>query len=180
MAVEDLGITLAEPTEVDKMLEEKREELKKLFFKKKESMEVAEKLLQSLRDFDANLGDFGEDLPPVIVVRLSRKAIVYIVVFEDRHILTAVEALKIVEGLLPYLAKLRDSGFKPVILFYSKKGKLTLTAYLYLGNVIDRHQVGILFVNGDFDEIIEILWHLDNVGKYEVQEEDYLDLARLR
>ncbi|MCE4625445.1 MAG: hypothetical protein F7C35_06235 [Desulfurococcales archaeon] len=171
-------IRLAEPTVVDKMLEE-GVALPQLQLDMKSAEQEARELLSKLEGYDANIADFGEGLPPIIVVRL-RKAIVYIIVLDKGHILTGTEATKIVEELKPYTEKIKEAKLNPVLIFYSRKGKLTMASYLYLGSVIENHGVGILFVNGDHDEIIEILWHLENVGKYEAGEDEVVDLKSLK
>lgn len=171
-----MSVQLAEPTVVDKALKEGGAgALTRIDYEK--ALEEARKVLESLREFDANLAEF-EAPAPVVVARLS-KAIVYIVVLPPGYVLTGTMAIKIIEPLLPYLEKIREAGKRPVLLFFSRKGKLTLACYLYLGSVIENHDVGVLFVNGDRDEILEILWHLENVGKYEAPEDEIVDLKRL-
>jgi hypothetical protein len=165
-----LEILLAEPTYVDKLLEEGGVS-NYLSIDRRGAEGEAASILGYLRDYDANIADFGQNLPPIIIVRLS-KAIVYIVVLDKGRILTGTLAAKIVEGLLPYLEKIKEAKRKAVLIFYSRRGRLTLASYLYLGSVIENHEVGILFVNGDPDEILEILWHLENVGRYEVSEDE--------
>ncbi len=168
-----MEVTLAEKTIIDKMIEEGGA---RRVFNRPKAIEEANRLLSIIkREYSSNIAEFDEALPPVIIVRLSR-GIVYIVVLEERHVLSGVESVHIIEGLLPYLEKLKEAKKNPVLLFYSKKGKLTMAAYLYLGSVIENHGVGILFVNGGPDEILEILWHLDNAGRYEAREEDVVEL----
>ena len=175
-----LPISLAEPTAVDRMLEEYLDSIRNLLNPSREKMlEEAEKVLGVLQGFDANLGDFDRDLPPIVVIRLAARAIVYLVVLEPRFILTGVYSTRVVEGLVPYLEKLKEAKLKPVMIFYSRKGRLTLAGYLYLGHVIDVHQVGILFVNGDYDEVVEIVWSLENKGTYEIDDESPVDLRSL-
>ncbi|MCE4628436.1 MAG: hypothetical protein F7C34_04740 [Desulfurococcales archaeon] len=171
-----MSVQLAEPTVIDKAMSEGGvKEITSIDYGK--ALEEAKKILESLKDFDANLAEF-ESPAPVVVARLS-KAIVYVVVLPPGYILTGTVALKIIESLLPYLEKIKEAGKRPVLLFFSKKGKLTLACYLYLGSVIENYDVGVLFVNGERDEILEILWHLENVGKYEAPEDEIVDLKRL-
>ena len=175
--IDALPITLAEPTSVDRMLEEYSDSIRKLLNPSRDRMlHEARKVLAILQGFDANLGDFDGNLPPVIVIRLTARGIVYLITLEPQFVLTGVYSSRIVEGLIPYLEKLKEAKLKPVMIFYSKKGKLTLAGYLYLGHVIDDHQVGILFVNGDYDEVAEIVWSLENKGTYEVDDESPVDL----
>jgi hypothetical protein len=165
-----MEITLAEPTYVDKLLEEEGVS-NYLQINRNSAEQEATSLLEYIKEYDANIAKFDSNLPPVIIVRLS-KAVVYIVVLDRGRVLTGTLSVKIVEGLLPYLEKIKEAKRKAVLIFYSRRGKLTLASYLYLGSVIENHEIGILFVNGDPDEILEILWHLENIGKYEVGEDE--------
>jgi len=171
-------VELAEQTSVDKLLAEGVGRIV-LSIDKDAAMEEARSVLQAIREYDANLASFEDCPAPVVIVRLSR-AVVYIVVLPKGFILTGTMAVRIVESLLPYLERIADSKRKPVLVFFTRKGKLTLAGYLYLGSVIENHNVGVLFVNGDYDEVMEILWHLENAGKYEAPEDDIVDLARLK
>ncbi len=132
-------------------------------------------LLERLKGFDANLAEFDSDLPPIIVVRGSR-FVAYVVVLPPAHIVTSLECVKIIEKLIIYIDKIKQSKRNFVLIIYSKKGVLTTAAYLYLGSVIENHNIGVLFVNGGPDEVAEVLWHLENTGKYVPSEEDIVDL----
>jgi len=181
LSMNSLGrVTLAEKTIVDRVLEEGGV-LRALSIDKRACLEEAREIEALIRgEYDANVTDFGGETVPIVIVRLRRKTIIYVVPLPPGYTLTGVKAVEIVESLLKYIEKVKDAGFKPVILFFSKKGKLTMAGYLYLGSVIENHDVGVLFVNGDRDEILEILWHLENVGKYEAPEDEIVDLAQLK
>ncbi|MDP8002639.1 MAG: hypothetical protein RAK17_00375, partial [Caldisphaera sp.] len=63
-----------------------------------------------------------------------------------------------------------------LFIFYSKKGRLTTAAYLYLGNIMEELNVGILFVNGDSQEINEVLDIIEKTGSYTPEEEKSVDI----
>ena len=139
------------------------------------ALEEARALLERLSGFDANLAEFDEDVPPIVVVRGSR-FIAYVVVLPPGHIVTSLECVKIIEKLLVYINKIKETNKNFVLIFYSKKGVLTTAAYLYLGSVIENHGIGVLFINGGADEVLEVLWHLENTGKYVPSEDESVDL----
>jgi len=167
---------LAEEPEILRRIREKVED-ERLVLDFERARAEAGKLLDELKGFDCNLGDFG-NAPPIVVCRGS-KYIAYIVVLNPHHILTAKESVGLVEALQPYLEKIRETGLKPILIFYSRRGVLTMTAYLYLGSVIENHDIGVLFINGGPSEVAEVLWHLENAGKYVMEEEETVELSRV-
>ncbi len=171
-------ITLAEDTVIDKMVKDGVKDPRTILDRGKAEKE-AETLIRSLSGFDSNRANFDEQLPPIIIVRGS-KFIAYILVFNPGYLLTAKDSYQIIEKLLPYIEKIHETKKKPILIFYSKKGNLSKTAYLYLGNVIENHNVGILFINGTIDEVLEVLWHLENVGQFTVAEEETIELGDLK
>lgn len=171
-------ISLAEETLIDKIVKKGIND-PRIILNKNAAMEEALKLLDQLKGFDANKADFNNELPPIVIVRGS-KFIAYIVVLSPGYLLTGRESYRIITELIPYLEKIKELGKKPLLIFYSKKGNLSKTAYLYLGNVIENHGVGILFVNGAPDEVVEIIWHLENTGSYSVEEEESIDYSYLK
>jgi len=136
---------------------------------------IAGEIAGVLAGYDVNVARVSEDLPPIVVVRVG-KFILYIVPLPPGTVLTAANALHIIEDLLPLAEKVREHGYKPTIVFYSRKGRLTRTAYLLLGSIIEAHGVGILFINGDYDEILEVVWSLENKGMFVPEEEDSVQL----
>jgi hypothetical protein len=172
-----VSVELAEKTLVDKLVEEGGRDPRTVL-DREAAIKEAERLLEALRGFDANIAEFGDKLPPVVIVR-SSKYIMYVLVFNPGYLLSGSDAYHMIEELLPYIEKLKEAHKNVVLLFYARKGMLTTAAYLYLGSVIENHGVGILFVNGGVDEILEIAWSLENVGKFEAQEEDAVDLTEL-
>ena len=172
-----MGIAIANgKTIVDEWLESREENPQYMMtlLNFESALEDAKRLLEYLEGYDANLADL-ESVPPTIIVRLG-KTIVYNVVLGRRIILTGARSLRIIEKLIPYLLKISEHGMTPVLIFYSWKGRLTLCAYLFLGYIIEKYGVGILFVNGREDEILEILWSLENKGSFTPEEEDYVEV----
>ncbi len=135
---------------------------------------TARELLEYLSGYDANMAEF-EGAPPTIVVRLG-KFVIYLVVLSRGMILTGIRSLRIIESLLDYMLTVKEHGFKPTLLFYSRKGWLTRTAYLFLGAMIESYEIGILYVNGKYDEVLEILWSLENKGSFTPEEEDKVEV----
>ncbi len=166
----------AEEPEIMRKIREKIED-ERLVLDFDQARVEAEKLLGELKGFDCNLGDF-ENAPPTLVCRGS-KYIVYIVVLSPHHILTAKESVDVVETLQPYLERIRETGLKPILILYSRRGILTMAAYLYLGSVIENHDIGVLFINGGPSEVAEVLWHLENAGKYVMEEEETVELRKV-
>lgn len=136
---------------------------------------LAQKILEFLGGFDANSARLSEKLPEIVIIRVS-KFIVYVIPLPERSVLTAIRSLRMMEELLPYLEKILDHGLRPTVIFFSHKGILTLTAYLFLGSLIEKYGVGILFVNGDREEILEIVWSLENKGGFTPEEEDKVEV----
>ncbi|ESQ25048.1 MAG: hypothetical protein OSP8Acid_10900 [uncultured Acidilobus sp. OSP8] len=52
---------------------------------------------------------------------------------------------------------------------------MTTTAYLYLGNVMEDNNVGVLFVNGPPGEVAEVLEVLESKGEYMPPESEAVD-----
>ena len=172
-----MGIAIADGrTVVDEWLESKDEnpQYRMTLIDLDRALNDAKRLLDYLEGYDANLADL-EGVPPTIIVRLG-KTIVYNVVLGSRVILTGARSLRIIEKLIPFLLKISEHGMSPVLVFYSWKGRLTLCAYLFLGYIIEKYSIGILFVNGREDEILEILWSLENKGSFTPEEEDYVEV----
>ncbi len=170
------GISIAGKTIIDEMLEEGGTPGVPHIDRNAAERE-ASRVLDRLGGYDSNIADIPE-VPPVVIVRLGRY-IVYIVVLPPGTRLTASTSLHIIEKLLPYLEKIKEHKLKPILIFYSRTGVLTKTAYLFLGSIIEAHGIGILFVNGSPDEILEILWSIDNKGEFTPEEEDYIELKGL-
>jgi len=137
--------------------------------------ELAGEIANILAGYDVNVARVSEDIPPIVIVRVG-KFILYIVPLPPGTVLTATEALHIIADLLPLAEKVKEHGFKPTIIFYSRKGRLTRTTYLLLGSIIEAYGVGILFINGDYDEILEVVWSLENKGMFVPEEEDSVQL----
>jgi len=143
--------------------------------KGEELEELAREIAEILAGYDVNVARVSEDIPPVVIVRVG-KFILYIVPLPPGTVLTSTEALHIVSDLLPLAEKVKEQGFKPTIIFYSRKGRLTRTTYLLLGSIIEAHGVGILFINGDYDEILDVVWSLENKGMFVPEEDDSVQL----
>ena len=109
-----------------------------------------------------------EEDPPVLRVRLAGNVTVFIVVYPPRWSVILSGVLDILEHLLE---EPEGDRYK-VIVFYSRRGRLGLAAYLYLGFVIEYYGVGILFVNGGPGEVVEVVRTLEETGRYIPEEED--------
>jgi len=102
-----------------------------------ESRRELEEVLRSLSKWSPRELRLGSELPK-IEVRLSR-ASALIIVLPPRHVLKAVEASKDVGHCLEWA---EGAGKYPVLVYYSRRGQMTTTAYLYLGNVMEDNNVG--------------------------------------
>ena len=111
---------------------------------------------------EVNLGGY-----PKIEVR-TRRASILIIVLPPRHRLLATESARESELGLEWA---EGSEKYPVIVYYSRKGVMTTAAYLYLGNVMEDNNVGILFVNGPPSEVDEVIDILERKGEYMPDEE---------
>jgi len=111
----------------------------------------------------------GSEMPKV-EARL-RRATALIVVLPPRHALLAAEASYEIGHLLEWAEGAKGNV---VLVYYSRKGTMTTAAYLYLGNIMEDSNVGILFVNGPPSEIAEVFSTLDSKGEYTPNEESYV------
>jgi len=135
-----------------------------------ESRRELEEVLRSLSRWSPRELRLGSELPKV-EVRLSR-ASALIIVLPPRHVLKAVEASKDVGHCLEWA---EGAGKYPVLVYYSRRGQMTTTAYLYLGNVMEDNNVGVLFVNGSPGEVAEVLEVLESKGEYMPPENEAVD-----
>ncbi|GAB6148688.1 hypothetical protein JCM10135_12300 [Stetteria hydrogenophila] len=114
----------------------------------------------------------GRGGPPVARVELRGGTVVYIAVYPPRCTVTIPLVLGVLERLLG-----RDEGGRyRVIVFYSRRGRLGLAAYLYLGFVIEEWGVGVLFINGEPGELVEVLRVLEERGRYVPPEDEAVPL----
>lgn len=139
------------------------------------ALEEAARLVEGLvRRFKIEAVEAPEGYPPLFRVELS-KATVYIVVYPPRYDLLAGDASRVASYILDMVAT-EGSRKYVVIIFYTRHGKLGPAAYLYLGFLIEEHGVGILFVNGGPEEVIEILEALEREGRYEPPDEEAIPI----
>ncbi|AFZ71245.1 hypothetical protein Calag_1547 [Caldisphaera lagunensis DSM 15908] len=96
----------------------------------------------------------------------------FIIAYPPKYRIKAVETMKDIEMVWNIL----DRSSYNLLIFYSRKGTLTTSAYLYLGNVMEENEIGILFVNGDEKEINEVFDILEKTGSFIPEEESYVDV----
>jgi len=147
----------------------------RLEFHSESAERLAREILEGLRGFDANLSVAGDLGLPMVIVRLE-KYIVYIPVVGEKvfmHLGLSYKLIREIEGTLEVVAR---SQLHPILLVYSLKGVLTLSSYLYFGKLLEREMFRILFINGRVEEIMEVVWSLREVGKYNPTEEDFVEL----
>ncbi|MGC9071460.1 MAG: hypothetical protein ACP5HK_02005 [Acidilobus sp.] len=135
-----------------------------------EARKELDELARSLSRWSPKEVRLGTDVPK-LEVRLSR-ASALVMVFPPRHRLLAVEASKDMEYCLEWAG---GAGKYPVLVYYSRRGIMTTTAYLYLGNVMEDNNVGVLFVNGPPSEVAEVLEILESKGEYMPSENELID-----
>lgn len=139
-----------------------------------EAAKLAERLSQ--RRYKVEAVETREGMPPIYRIELS-KAVVYIIVYPPRYDLLAGEASRDALYILfesPYSE--RDGSKYKVLVYYTRHGKLGPAAYLYLGMLIEEYGIGVLFVNGSEDEVIDILESLEREGRYEPPEDEVVPL----
>lgn len=112
---------------------------------------------------------------PIVFIDLN-KFYIFIIILGDKVKLTGVLSLKIFEQIKEMLTS--DSNKRPILIYYSKNGIILKTAYLFLGYLIEKHNVGILFVNGTGNEIAEIIESLSKKGEFKPEEEDYIKIEK--
>ncbi len=110
---------------------------------------------------------------PVIFIDLN-KFYIFIIILGEKVKLTGVLSLKVFEHIQEMLSN--DKNKRPILIYYSKNGIILKTAYLFLGYLIEKHNVGILFVNGTENEIAEIIESLSKKGEFKPEEEDYIKI----
>ncbi|MCE4620108.1 MAG: hypothetical protein F7C33_03690, partial [Desulfurococcales archaeon] len=103
----------------------------------------------------------------IIIVPLGKKLAV-----------TGELSLEIFEKIKSFIEKIENNK-KVVVIYFSPGGKLLLSAYLFLGYLIEKHNIGILFVNGGIDEVLEVIEKLAKKGSFAPEEEDYVDLKTI-
>ncbi len=135
-----------------------------------EARKELEEVMRSLSKYGPREVRFGTEVPKV-EVKLSR-ASALIIVLPPKHKLLAVETSKDMHHCLEWAA---GAGKYPVLLYYSRRGVMTTTAYLYLGNVMEDNNLGVLFVNGPPKEITEVLDLLERKGEYMPSENEVVD-----
>ncbi len=135
-----------------------------------EARKELEDVLRALEKWSPHEVRMGTELPK-IEVRLNR-ASALIIVLPPRHRLLAVEASRDMSHCIEWAV---SAGRYPVLLYYSRRGLMTTAAYLYLGNVMEDNNLGVLFVNGPAEEIAEVLDVLETKGEYMPSESELVD-----
>ncbi len=130
--------------------------------------EEIKKLLDELKERNAEIVKIGDK--EIIKVKL-KNSISFIVVYQPYYKIKAVEAMKDLEKI----SSIIENSFN-LLVFYSRRGKLTTSAYLYLGNVMEENELGILFINGNAKEIIEVFDILEKNGSYTPEEESFINI----
>jgi len=95
----------------------------------------------------------------------------YIIILPEKFTLKAIDSMKILEKLSEFV---KDDKYV-LFIFYSRKGRLTTCSYLYLGDLMETLDIGILFVNGSADEIIQVLDILESKGRFVLEEEKAIE-----
>ena len=172
-----MSYSLAEPSIVDKAMQgEVKLNLENIKVKEEESWTLASELLRRLAKYDVEVVDINNNYP-VIIVYLN-KFLIIIVPLGKRLSVTGELSLKIFQKILEIIKNIRNNR-KIVVIYFSPGGKLLLSAYLFLGYLIEKHDVGILFVNGGIDEVLEVIEKLAKKGSFAPEEEDYVDLKAI-
>ena len=169
-----MSYSLAEPSVVDKVMKgEVKLNYGKIKIKEEESWMLASELIKALTKYDVEIVD---GYFPIIIVYLN-KFLVVIVPLGKKLAVTGELSLEIFQKILYNISN--NSNQKIVIVYFSPGGKLLLSAYLFLGYLIEKHDIGILFVNGGIHEVLEVIEKLAKKGSFVPEEEDYVDLRTI-
>ena len=172
-----MSYSLAEPSIIDKVMKgEIKLNYKNVKIKEEESWMLAGEIVKALEKYGVEVidGDY-----PIIIVYLN-KFLIIIVPLGKKLSVTGELSLEIFEKISNIIENLKDNNNKKiVIIYFSPGGKLLLSAYLFLGYLIEKHDVGILFVNGGVDEVLEVIEKLGIKGSFAPEEEDYVDLKAI-
>ena len=170
-----MSYSLAEPSIIDKVMSgEIKLSYKNINIKNEESWMLTSELLKALAKHNVEIVD-GEY--PIIIVNLNKFSII-IVPLGKKLAVTGELSLEIFEKIKSFIEKIENNK-KVVVIYFSPGGKLLLSAYLFLGYLIEKHNIGILFVNGGIDEVLEVIEKLAKKGSFAPEEEDYVDLKTI-
>jgi hypothetical protein len=167
---------MVEPTYFKKNREELREKLLKRFDPKR-AAEEALRVLEKIKMYSPEVVETPKDVPPSYLIRAEGKAAIFVVVYPEKYHIYTSDAMKVIEYLVDDYAVRKNIEEYIVLIFYSRKGRLGPAAYLYLGTVIETRDIGVLFINGEPEEIVEVIEKLRNEGRYEPEEEMSVELS---
>ncbi len=130
--------------------------------------EEIKKIVNTLKERNPEIINIEKD---IIKVSLKNSKS-FIITYPPKYKIKAIESMRDIEMILNIL----DKSSYNLLVFYSKKGTLTTSAYLYLGNIMEENEIGILFINGDEKEINEVFDTLEKTGSFTPDEENYVDV----
>ena len=167
---------IVEPTYFKKYRKELREKLLNRLDVQRAGKEAI-KVLEKIRNFSPKIVEVSQDVPPTYLVRAEGKVAIFVTVYPDRYFIYTSDAMKIVNYILDeYIIKTNIDEYV-VLIFYSRKGRLGPAAYLYLGTVIETRDIGVLFINGEPEEVAEVIEKLRKEGRYEPEEEESIKIS---
>ncbi|MCE4614558.1 MAG: hypothetical protein F7B60_03420 [Desulfurococcales archaeon] len=102
--------------------------------------------------------------------------VIFIAVYSDSLVVLAKDITPIVDEVVDYK---EEKSLKALLIVYSRKGRLGPLCYLFLGDVIRDKEVGVLYVNGSVNEVLDVVKSVLSKGEYIVREEDYVDLKEV-
>ncbi len=167
---------VVELTYFRRMKKEVEETLLKRFDVKKANQEAI-KVLEKINHYKPKVIETPKEVPPTYLIRVEGKVAIFIIVYPEKYSIYTSDALKVVEYIVDDYIIRKSIEEYVVLIFYSRRGRLGPAAYLYLGTVIETKDVGILFINGDPDEVVEVVEKLKNEGRYEPEEEASVELS---
>lgn len=131
--------------------------------------EVAKGLVDHLSDYDFQV--VHADGTVIIRVELEKFTVLIVPLGSKRILSGSISRL-----VLEKARELISGGKRTVLIYYTPGGRLLTSAYLFLGHLIEKHKIGILFVNGGPSEVVEVLKHLAERGEFKSREEDYVKI----
>ena len=124
------------------------------------------------RSLDLSVVETPHDIPPVLRFHGRREA--FVIVYPPEYTLYSLDAA----AALEYIGSVVPGG--GIVIFYTRKGRLTDVAYLYLGMAIEVRELRILFINGSLRELLEVVESIAKKGNYRSpSEERAVDLGEL-
>ena len=112
----------------------------------------------------------GQELTLLDLGRLGKRRVI-VSVFPPGAPITVKTSRRAIEAADLIASDNKRSDDKVLVIIYSGRGKLTKTAYLYLGLAISSRGIDTVIVNGPPEEVVEVAETLKEKGRYVIDEQ---------